>query len=108
MKNQSKMRCLVAGASGFLGSHLVRQLLERGHSVTVLMREESQAWRTGDWLDRVRIVKGSLESAETVREKFHNESIDAFFHLARFGVTAEYRNDTEQISGRNTANRGLV
>jgi UDP-glucose 4-epimerase len=92
------MRCLVSGASGFLGSHLVRQLLERGHSVTALMRGEPQARRTEDWLDRVRILKGSLESAETLREKLDNESIDAFFHLAWFGVTAEYRNDTAQIS----------
>jgi len=92
------MRCLVTGASGFLGSHLVRQLLKRGHSVTVLMRGELQARRVGDWLDRVRVVQGSLESTESLREKLAHETIDVFFHLAWFGVTAEYRNDTEQIS----------
>ena len=30
------MRILIAGSSGFLGSHLVDMLLEHGHDVTVL------------------------------------------------------------------------
>jgi hypothetical protein len=32
---------LVIGASGFLGSHVTRQLVERGESVRVMMRETS-------------------------------------------------------------------
>jgi UDP-glucose 4-epimerase len=92
------MRCIVTGASGFLGSWLVRQLLERGHSVIVLMRGVPQRRRVGDWLERVRIVKGSIESAEYLCERLADEPIDAFFHLAWSGVTAEYRDGTEQIS----------
>ena len=35
------MHFLVTGATGFVGSHLVRLLLERGHRVTVLRRQQS-------------------------------------------------------------------
>lgn len=92
------MRCLVTGASGFLGSWLVRQLLQDGHSVIVLMRGEPQARRVADWLDRVRIVRGDQDDTESLHEKLTDETVDVFFHLAWSGVTAEYRNGTEQIS----------
>jgi nucleoside-diphosphate-sugar epimerase len=42
-------------------------------------------------------VRGSLEATEGLREQLAHETIDVFYHLAWFGVTAEYRNDTEQI-----------
>jgi UDP-glucose 4-epimerase len=92
------MRCVVTGASGFLGSWLVRQLLQDGHSVIVLMRGEPQARRVADWLDRVCVVRGDLDDTGSLREKLAGETVDVFFHLAWSGVTAEYRNDTEQIS----------
>jgi dihydroflavonol-4-reductase len=40
MKN--KMKALVTGSSGFIGGHLVRNLLERGYDVSCLVRAASQ------------------------------------------------------------------
>jgi nucleoside-diphosphate-sugar epimerase len=62
------------------------------------MRGEPQARRVADWLDHVRIVRGDQDDAGSLREKLAGETVDAFFHLAWSGVTAEYRNSPEQIS----------
>jgi nucleoside-diphosphate-sugar epimerase len=92
------MRCLVTGASGFLGSWLVRQLLDRGHTVTVLMRSQQRSRRIADWLDRVRIVQGSFDDTSSLRETLLSDPIDVIFHLAWSGVTVDFRNQTNQIS----------
>jgi dTDP-6-deoxy-L-talose 4-dehydrogenase (NAD+) len=54
-------RVLVTGASGFVGRHLVPQLLDRGHEVVALARDEGKA-RRFDWFGRVRFVAADVEA----------------------------------------------
>jgi Nucleoside-diphosphate-sugar epimerases len=58
------MKALVLGATGFLGSHVVRALLARGLLVRVLRREHSDT-RAIDGLD-VETAIGDLRDAESV------------------------------------------
>ena len=48
------MRALITGATGFLGSHLARQLVERGDEVVALVRTTSDRSR----LDGLAIFHG--------------------------------------------------
>ena len=45
------MKCFVTGASGFIGSNLVRELLARKHRVKALVRPGSDGadWRGWRW-----------------------------------------------------------
>ena len=40
-------KALVAGAAGFLGSHLCKRLLDDGYDVTALDNEDEMIWRGG-------------------------------------------------------------
>lgn len=67
------MKALVTGGSGFIGSHVVDQLLETGHSVRVLDIKEPHR---GD----VEYVKGDILEKETVKNSIRD--VDFVYHFA--------------------------
>jgi UDP-glucose 4-epimerase len=76
------MKVLVTGGAGFIGSNLVRALLERGDDVRVLDNFSTGNRRNLDALD-VEIVEGELRSYERV----HNavRGVELVFHLGALG-----------------------
>lgn len=92
------MRCLVTGASGHLGSFLVRRLLREGAEVTILVRPQSDLWRLGDVLNQVRVLRADLNDLSPVSAELMTLRAETVFHLAWHGVSADNRNDPEQIN----------
>jgi dihydroflavonol-4-reductase len=76
------MITLVTGATGFVGSHLVRQLVERGDRVRALVRPTSSL-RALDGLG-VEVARGDLRDAASVRDAVRG--VRRVFHVA-----ADYR-----------------
>ncbi len=74
----------VTGASGLLGSWLVRHLLDAGADVVCLVRDwvpQSDLWRSGD-LQRVKVVRGDVCDQELLERALGEYEIDTVFHLA--------------------------
>jgi thioester reductase-like protein len=76
----------VTGATGFIGRHLVEQLLKRDGTVYALVREGSRGRldELGERLgagERLVPVPGDLSQERLGVEGF-DEKIDHFFHLA--------------------------
>jgi uncharacterized protein YbjT (DUF2867 family) len=59
------LRCLVTGASGYIGGRLVPELLAAGHSVRCLARTPG-GLRDHPWAGRAEVVRGDVTDAESV------------------------------------------
>ncbi|HUQ08653.1 MAG TPA: NAD-dependent epimerase/dehydratase family protein [Kofleriaceae bacterium] len=73
----------VTGATGLLGSHLTRELVERGADVTCLVRDSvarSHFHKLG--LDeKVSVVRGQLEDYALLERALNEYEIESVFHL---------------------------
>ena len=76
------MRCFVTGATGFLGSHVARQLLKHGAELRLLVRSTSRTDNIDD-LAAERVI-GDLRDVESLKRGM--EGCEYVFHVA-----ADYR-----------------
>lgn len=73
----------VTGATGFLGSHLVSQLVHLGTSVVILVRDQvPPSQTTSNWATRVASVSGDLTDQSTVERLLGDYEVSTLFHLA--------------------------
>ena len=91
----SGRRVFVTGATGIVGSWLVKRLLEAHAHVVVLVRDwdpQSEFVRSGDIL-KTNVVNGQLEDFATLERAINEHEIDTVFHLgAQPIVTTALRN----------------
>lgn len=71
------MRVLVSGAGGFLGRHVVDQLLKHNHEVRAIIRPASPAPK---WSGQVDVFTADLRDSDKLVSAF--EGIDVVLHLA--------------------------
>ncbi len=76
----SARRILVTGATGFLGSHLVRTLAERGMRCRGLVRPTSPRELLAPWANQVDLVEGDLGDLDSLVRACAD--IDLCFHAA--------------------------
>lgn len=73
----------VTGATGFLGSHLVRALVDLGADVVVLVRDRvPPSSIVSGWWDDVAVVVGSCEHQETIERLLGEYEVRTLFHVA--------------------------
>ncbi|MGW1888256.1 SDR family oxidoreductase [Streptomyces sp. NPDC001970] len=59
------LRCLVTGATGYIGGRLVPELLDAGHRVRCMARSPEKL-RDHPWAGRAEVVRGDVTDAESV------------------------------------------
>jgi len=84
------MRCLVTGATGYIGGRLAPRLLEAGHSVRCLSRSAGRL-RDVPWYGQVDVVQGDLSDPATLPAAFDGVDV-AYFLVHSLG-----QRDFEQL-----------
>ncbi|SCL13080.1 SDR family oxidoreductase [Micromonospora inyonensis] len=72
------MRCLVTGATGYIGGRLAPRLLARGHTVRALART-ARRLRDVPWAAGAEVVEGDLRRPETLPAAFAD--VDVAYYL---------------------------
>ncbi|MET8013092.1 SDR family oxidoreductase [Streptomyces sp. NPDC005271] len=72
------MRCLVTGASGYIGGRLVPELLAAGHQVRCVARSPGKL-RDHPWAGRVEIVRGDVTDEESLGAAM--EGVEVAYYL---------------------------
>jgi UDP-glucose 4-epimerase len=76
--------CLVTGGAGFIGAHVARALLERGHDVVVL---DDMSGGFADNVDeRARLVEGSIVDHALIDRLFAESGFEHVYHLAAYAA----------------------
>src|SRR5260370_11162341 len=86
------MRIFITGATGFLGSYLVADLIGHGHQVGVLLRPGADPWRIEEQLSLLTAITGDFDDIDSIRGPLTAFQPDAVAHLAWRGGGNAQRN----------------
>jgi dihydroflavonol-4-reductase len=84
-------KTLVTGGTGFIGSHVVRELAGRGDELKLLVRKGSDARHLSDF--EWERATGDVLDRDSVREAM--KGVDRVFHIA--GTTSMRRGDQDRV-----------
>ncbi|MDT5070301.1 MAG: hypothetical protein QOK02_6456, partial [Mycobacterium sp.] len=95
-----RRRCLVTGATGYIGGHLVPALLDAGHAVRALARDPGKL-RDAPWRDRAEVVRGDLGDVRSLTDAF--DGVDVMYYLVHsMGTSSDFVAEEER-SANNVA-----
>ena len=93
-------KVLITGASGFVGSCLVRRLLKENYKIHIITRGTTNLWRLHGILKDIEIHNIDLLDSEKVAKLSNTISIDQVYHLATYGGY-HYQNKIEDVINTN-------
>jgi len=91
------MRVLITGAGGFIGSHVVREVLQDGHTVVAVLRPGESPERLSDCLESVSLFSCDFYDEAAVRRLIAETHPEKALHLAWYVETGKYWQARENL-----------
>jgi len=91
------MRVLITGAGGFIGSRVVRKVLQDGHTVIAILKPGESSERLSDCLDSVSLFHCDLYDGDAVRWLVSETRPESAIHLAWYAEPGKYWQARENL-----------
>jgi UDP-glucose-4-epimerase GalE len=98
------MKVLVTGGGGFIGSHIVKQLIEAGHEPMVY--DDFSTNKRSEELASVEVIEGDVRDSKKLLESL--SGVDAVIHMAAFISVEESVKDPLKYMENNVLGAGSV
>lgn len=92
------MRILVTGGAGYIGSHIVLELMDRGYEVLVV--DDMEKGNEKNLFPQNGCIKGEIQDPKVLEQVF-SQKIDAVFHFAAWKAAGESMTDPLKYTMNN-------
>ncbi len=92
------VKCFVTGASGFVGGHVVKVLVESKTPVAALVRNECSGRKLAHLAPHIEIFYGDMHDDSALSSALESFQPDTILHLGWTGVASKNRDESEQLS----------
>lgn len=92
-----QLRCLVTGATGYIGARLAPRLLDEGHRVRALARNPAKL-EDVPWRQRAEVARGDLGDVDSLIAAF--DGIDVVYYLVHsMGTSTDFADEESRAVG---------
>lgn len=92
------MKVLLTGASGFIGAHVARWLLDQNHELAVVALPDDPLDRLSGLQERIDVLRAPLEESGVIRQFILKFQPDACIHLAWYAEPGQYLHSSRNLS----------
>ena len=91
---------LLTGGTGFVGSHLLEELLNLNQKVILLKRSFSNTWRINEFKENKNLILKNIDK-ENLNDIFSQYTIKGVYHLATFAQRTHKSDAVKNMIGSN-------
>ena len=97
MSENNAKTILITGGAGFIGSHLVKRLVDEEHKVHLLIKKSTDIWRIKDVLKKVELHYENLLDKKSLLEVVKKINPNGVFHLAASNIASGVTASDEEV-----------